>query len=91
MRLAGAMAILAALASADLTDQIERRRAQFALPPDCDLTKLTPITDDVNRACCTEESPCNGEPPRVCPSGGCAYAVAELRADPSLACLLSPW
>ncbi len=59
MRLAQAMAILAACASADLTDQIERRRAQFALPADCDLTKLTPITDDVNRACCTAESPCS--------------------------------
>ena len=83
MRLAQATALLAACASADLTDQIERRRAQFALPADCDLTTLTPITEDVNRACCSAESPCsNGEPPRVCPSGDCAYAVAELRADP---------
>ena len=67
MRLAQAMAILAACASADLTDQIERRRAQFTLPQNCDFTKLTPITEDVNRACCTAQSPScsNGEPPRA--------------------------
>ena len=58
------------------------RRAQLTLDPDCDWSKVGPLTEDVNVACCTRESPCNGQPPRVCPSGGCALAMADLRADP---------
>ena len=58
------------------------RRAQLTLDPDCDWSKVGPITQSVNLACCTRESPCNGEPPRVCPSGECALVMADLRADP---------
>ena len=80
---AAASAAAAAASTRSLVPRaFDWRRAQLTLDPDCDWSKVGPLTEDVNLACCTRESPCNGQPPRVCPSGGCALAMADLRADP---------